>query len=198
MVYPCCCSLLAKVFSLAGRPPEPPRKSSTCTRPMLPIPTQQTHECKSKMNNQMWIILCLTQTSLCKLDHQDDPIRTGWISSRVSVTWSECITACHESSPAWSAERSSCNVLSQLHPFWSQSVYVRSPIGRRKRGGGREHAHAHIQSDWQHICLVLPDGIITIAPYITDTQVIHHHQDNVGLPVHLFPRDISSCCQEQG
>lgn len=44
VVYPCCCSLVAKVVSLAGSPPEPPRKSSTCTRPTLPIPDQDTHE----------------------------------------------------------------------------------------------------------------------------------------------------------
>lgn len=44
----------------------------------------------------------------------------------------------------------------------------------------------------------LPDGIITVAPYITDTQVVHHHQNEVGLPVHLLPCDITPCCQEQG
>lgn len=49
----------------------------------------------------------------------------------------------------------------------------------------------------QHICPDWPDGIITVASYITDAQVVHHHQDKVGLPVHLLPCDITPCYQEQ-
>ena len=52
VVYPCCCSLFAKVVSLGSSPPEPPRNSSTCTRPKLPIPCQ-THVQKYNETNIM-------------------------------------------------------------------------------------------------------------------------------------------------
>lgn len=43
-----------------------------------------------------------------------------------------------------------------------------------------------------------PDGIITVASYITDAQVIHHHKNKVGLPALHYPCDITHCQQEQG
>lgn len=48
------------------------------------------------------------------------------------------------------------------------------------------------------LCRDWPDGIITVASYITDAQVVHHHEDKVGLPAQLLPCDITPCCQEQG
>ena len=49
VVYPCCCSLLAKVVSVGGSPPEPPRNSSTWTRPVLTIP--MSHKIKQANND---------------------------------------------------------------------------------------------------------------------------------------------------
>lgn len=43
-----------------------------------------------------------------------------------------------------------------------------------------------------------PDGIITVASYITDAQVIHHHKNKVGLPALHYLCDITHCQQEQG
>lgn len=43
-----------------------------------------------------------------------------------------------------------------------------------------------------------PDGVVSVASDITDTQVVHHHQDKVGLPARLLPLDVPPCHQEQG
>ena len=59
VVYPCCCSLFAKVVSLGGSPPEPPRNSSTCTRPKLPIPCQ-THVYKIQWDKHYGLRHCCT------------------------------------------------------------------------------------------------------------------------------------------
>lgn len=100
VVYPWCCSLLAKVVSLGASPPEPPRNSSTWTRPVLTIPSQQMHTwTKIKKVNQIW-------------NMEFVQVATCWLSVNMSVTWADCITARHKSSTTWGAEWSSCNVLS--------------------------------------------------------------------------------------
>lgn len=138
VVYPCRCSLFAKVVSLAGSPPEPLRKSSTCTRPTLPIPDQDTHGRTKWMSKHesgdVWHV------HRCK--HAS--IHTGWTSFGVSVTWAYCITPRHESRPAWSAERSSCDVLSELHSFRGQFVYVRSPAGNRAGVARQNDTQQHL------------------------------------------------------
>ena len=57
----------------------------------------------------------------------------------------------------------------------------------------------HTQAqNWDSFFQDWPDGVIAVATYITDAQVVYHHQDYVGPPAHLLRCDITSYYQEQG
>lgn len=105
VLYPCCCSLLAKVVSLGGSPPEAPRKRSTCTRPVLPIPDPQ-RRASARINRQ------------------------GADAAARSLTGTDRVAAGHESGAAWRAEGSSSNVLSQLYTLGGKSVDIGRPAGK--------------------------------------------------------------------
>lgn len=47
-----------------------------------------------------------------------------------------------------------------------------------------------MHSDW-------PDGVVTVAAYITDAQVVHHHQHKVGPSGGLIPAAVTPHQQEQ-
>lgn len=42
-----------------------------------------------------------------------------------------------------------------------------------------------------------PDSVVTVAAYITDAQVVHHHQHKVGPSDGLIPADVTPHQQEQ-
>lgn len=112
VVYPCCCNLLAKVVSPGGSPPELPRKRSTCTRPVLPIPDPQKGTwVKTNRNKRTDAFVLQTQPAACG-------------------TWAERVAPRHESSAARRAEGSRGHVLSQLYTLRRKSVDVGGPAGK--------------------------------------------------------------------